>query len=51
MHRTDRSAWIVEAARRIRTQHFVLDGEACIRDVDGIPNFDDLYAGKHNSLV
>ena len=42
---------IVEAARRIRTQQFVLDGEAVLLGVDGISDFDGLYSGKHNDEV
>jgi ATP-dependent DNA ligase len=36
---TDRYPWIVEAARKIRQKHFVLDGEAVILGVDGISDF------------
>jgi bifunctional non-homologous end joining protein LigD len=36
---------IVEAARRIRTSQFVLDGEAVLLGVDGISDFDGLYSG------
>jgi bifunctional non-homologous end joining protein LigD len=34
---TSRYPLIVEAARRIRTSQFVLDGEAVVLGVDGIP--------------
>jgi bifunctional non-homologous end joining protein LigD len=34
---TSRYPWIVEAARKIRQKRFVLDGEAVILGVDGIP--------------
>jgi ATP-dependent DNA ligase len=37
----------VEAARRIRIKHFVLDGEAVLLGVDGISDFDGLYSGQH----
>jgi len=40
---TSRYPLIVEAARRIRTQQFVLDGEAVLLGVDGISDFDGLY--------
>jgi ATP-dependent DNA ligase len=48
---TSRYPLIVEAARRIRTKQFVLDGEAVLLGVDGISDFDGLYSGKHNDEV
>jgi bifunctional non-homologous end joining protein LigD len=42
---------IVEAARRIRTKQFVLDGEAVLLGVDGISDFDGLYTGQHNDEI
>jgi len=42
---------IVEAARRIRTRQFVLDGEAVLLGVDGISDFDGLYSGQHNDEI
>jgi len=48
---TRRYPWIVDAARRIRTTQFVLDGEACILGVDGVADFDDLHGQKHNDEV
>src|SRR5512138_741218 len=44
---TSRYPLIVEAARRIRTNQFVLDGEAVLLGVDGISDFDGLYSGTH----
>jgi bifunctional non-homologous end joining protein LigD len=41
----------LEAARRIRTKQFVLDGEAVLLGVDGISDFDGLYSGKHNDEI
>jgi ATP-dependent DNA ligase len=38
---------IVEAAHRIKTTRFVLDGESVLLGVDGISDFDGLYGGKH----
>jgi bifunctional non-homologous end joining protein LigD len=43
---TSRYPLIVEAARRIRTKHFVLDGEAVLLGVDGISDFDGMYSGS-----
>jgi bifunctional non-homologous end joining protein LigD len=46
---TTRYPLIVEAARRIKTGQFVIDGEAVLVGVDGISDFDGLYSGKHGS--
>jgi bifunctional non-homologous end joining protein LigD len=48
---TKRYPWIVEAALQNRQKPFVLDGEAVILGVDGIPDFDALRSGKHNDEV
>ena len=48
---TTRYPLIVEAARRIRTKQFVLDGEAVLLGVDGISDFDGLYSGQHNDEI
>jgi ATP-dependent DNA ligase len=42
---------IVEAARRINTTRFVIDGEAVLLGVDGISDCDDLYNGRQNHEV
>jgi bifunctional non-homologous end joining protein LigD len=42
---------MVEAARRIRTKQFVLDGEAVLLGVNGISDFDGLYNGQHNDEI
>src|SRR6478672_11926355 len=48
---TSRYPLIVETARRMRTKHFVLDGEAVLLGVDGISDFDGLYSGQHNDEI
>ena len=48
---TKRYPWIVEAALKNRTKHFVIDGEAVILGVDGISDFDALHSGKQNEEV
>jgi bifunctional non-homologous end joining protein LigD len=48
---TKRYPWIVEAALKNRTKHFVIDGEAVILGVDGISDFNALHSGKHNEEV
>jgi ATP-dependent DNA ligase len=48
---TKRYPWIVEAALKNRTKHFVIDGEAVILGVDGVSDFDALHSGKHNEEV
>jgi bifunctional non-homologous end joining protein LigD len=41
----------VEAALKNRTKQFVVDGEAVILGVDGVPDFDAQHSGKHNDEV
>jgi bifunctional non-homologous end joining protein LigD len=48
---TKRYPWIVEAALKNRTKHFVIDGEAVILGVDGYSDFNALHSGKHNEQV
>jgi ATP-dependent DNA ligase len=48
---TKRYPWIVEAALKNRTKHFVIDGEVVILGVDGISDFHALHSGKHNEEV
>ena len=48
---TSRYPLIVEAAHRIRTKQFVLDGEAVLLGVDGISDFDGLYSGQHDEEI
>ena len=48
---TDRYPLIAEAALRIRSTSFVLDGEAVLLGVDGISDFDGLHSRKHNDEV
>jgi len=48
---TNRYPLIVEAAHRIRTKQFVLDGEAVLLGVDEISDFDGLYSGQHNDEI
>jgi ATP-dependent DNA ligase len=46
-----RYPWIVEAARKVRQKHFVLDGEAVVLGVDGISDFIALHSSKHDHEV
>jgi bifunctional non-homologous end joining protein LigD len=48
---TKRYPWIVEAARKIRQQRFVLDGEAVVLRVDGIADFNALHSRQHDEEV
>jgi hypothetical protein len=48
---TKRYPLIVEAALRIRSSQFVLDGEAVLLGVDGISDFEGMMAGQHNEGV
>lgn len=46
-----RFPWIVEAALRNRCKRFVIDGEAVVLCLDGMPDFNALHSGKHNGEV
>ena len=48
---TDRYPWIVESALKNRTKQFVIDGEAVILGVDGIPDFNALHSRQHDDEV
>jgi bifunctional non-homologous end joining protein LigD len=48
---TDNYPLIVQAAMRIRSTSFVLDGEAVLLGVDGISDFDGLHGRRHNDEV
>jgi bifunctional non-homologous end joining protein LigD len=48
---TKRFPWIVEATLKNRQKQFVIDGEAVILCVDGMPDFNALHSSKHNEEV
>jgi bifunctional non-homologous end joining protein LigD len=48
---TDNYPLIVQAAMRIRSTSFVLDGEAVLLGVDGISDFDGLHSRRHDDEV
>jgi bifunctional non-homologous end joining protein LigD len=48
---TDRYPWIVEAALQIRTNRFVVDGEAVVLQPDGISDFDSLQSRRRDNDV
>src|ERR1700754_79675 len=48
---TDRYPLIVEAALKNRSSSFVIDGEAVLRGVDGVSDFDGLHAGRQDDEV
>ena len=48
---TDRYPWIVESALKNRQQQFIVDGEAVVLGVDGIPDFNALHSRKHEEEV
>ena len=43
--------WIVESALKNGRQRFVIDGEAVILGVDGVPDFNALHSRKHDDEV
>ncbi len=45
---TRRFPWIVETALKMKTQQFVVDGEAVILGVDGVSDFNALHSRKHD---
>jgi bifunctional non-homologous end joining protein LigD len=46
-----RFPWIVESALKNSLQHFVIDGEAVVLGVDGIPDFNALHSRKRDDGV
>jgi hypothetical protein len=48
---TNRYPWIVEAALKNRQKQFVIDGEAVILGVDGVPDFNALHSRQHDNEV
>src|SRR5882757_9983175 len=48
---SDRYPLIVQAAMRIRSTSFVLDGEVVLLGVDGISDFNGLHSRRHNEEV
>jgi hypothetical protein len=48
---TDRYRPIVEAAPKNRSTSFVIDGEAVLLGVDGVPDFDRLHSRQHDDEV
>jgi bifunctional non-homologous end joining protein LigD len=48
---TKRYPWIVESALQNRIKQFVIDGEAVILGVDGVPDFNALHSRKHEEEV
>lgn len=45
---TWRFPWIVEAALKLKTSQFVIDGEICVLDLRGISDFNTLHSGRNN---
>jgi hypothetical protein len=45
---TWRFPWIAETALKIRHRQFVIDGEICVLDVQGISDFNALHSNKYN---
>jgi ATP-dependent DNA ligase len=46
-----RYPWIVESALKNRIKQFVIDGEAVILGVDGVPDFNALHSRRHDEEV
>jgi bifunctional non-homologous end joining protein LigD len=43
-----RFPWIVETALKIKHSQFIIDGEICVLDVQGISDFNALHSNKQN---
>lgn len=43
-----RFPWIVETALKMRQKQFIIDGEICVLDVQGISDFDALHSNRRN---
>jgi bifunctional non-homologous end joining protein LigD len=48
---TKRYPWIAESALKNRQKQFVIDGEAVVLSVDGVPDFNALHSRKHDHEV
>ena len=48
---TSRYLWIVEAALKIRSPRFLIDGEAVLLGVDGVSDFNGLHSRRHDDQV
>src|SRR5258708_2836051 len=48
---TNRYPWIVESALRNRMKQLIIDGEAVILGIDGVPDFNALHSRKHDEEV
>ena len=46
-----RFPWIVESALKNKQKHFVIDGEAVILGVDGVPDFNALHSRRQDEEV
>ena len=51
MARQPLTVTLVEAALKNRQKQFVIDGEAVVLCLDGMPDFNALHSGKHYSEV
>ena len=43
-----RYPFIVETALKMKQQRFIIDGEICVLDVQGISDFNALHSNRHN---
>ncbi|UFW45420.1 MULTISPECIES: DNA ligase [Bradyrhizobium] len=48
---TDRYPWIVKTAHKLRSEKFILDGEAVVFGLDNNSDFDALHSRKHDHEV
>jgi ATP-dependent DNA ligase len=43
-----RFPFVVETAMKMKQQRFIIDGEICVLDVQGVSDFDALHSNRHN---
>ena len=46
---TERYPWIVQAARKLRTARFMIDGEVVVCAEDGVSDFERLHSREHDA--
>jgi ATP-dependent DNA ligase len=44
-----RFPFIVETALKMRQKQFIIDGEICVLDVQGVSDFNALHSNRHNA--
>jgi bifunctional non-homologous end joining protein LigD len=48
---SERYPLVVAGALKVKAEHFVIDGEACLTDLDGVADFNALHSRLHDASV